>query len=982
MSSGANPIGNLEIIVSADLSELQANLAEIPGLLAGVSGSLDVSAAAGSFDELDQSIKDVGTEAATTEGGLSNLGQKIDDTGESAHEGGLELDGLYDTLISLAEEAGVAFGAYELLKESFEAFAEIQSAQIALTALTGDAAGAALSIENLREMATAEGLDFPSLVTADQRMVALGFSAAQIPAILQAVADAAAATGASFDQTANAVDRLALSGTAGARQLATLGLSLTDLAAALGTTTAGAAAAFKALDEASRVNVLTDALDKYAGVAVAAGQSLSGQWQDTKTQVTTALESIGEALTPIAEKFLTAFSAVAQGTVAVVSGLKNVLQSMQDILDQPSPQGTTWGNLIALATGSFVGSALGAPGAGAGTPSSSVTDVVQQMLKGQGSQQQTSSIPFPESVQKAATADVDQLTAALTAAQTQLGLISTAYKDGYATSEQYAQAQVDVKNAFLDLHPEFQGVQEFALSAADLMGGLKTAVDDTANAFGDTYVDSLDKALSGQQTIDVTINGVTFSLAAGTQAWSDNYDQLTQNADEAKQVADLYPILSDSIDKAASALDDQIKNTVTLTSESKALWNSIDTLDKQGYQSLLKSIPAATAYGGQFHDEVVAQIPDISELQSKLTDATTAYHNIQQATDADGNSVYNNTQQIQAHITQLNADIALMQASGQNTDHLRQEVDQLTQSLQQQPTWWSAMNNAALQVTKTIETQLGSALTSIIDGTSSVAAAFEKMGESVLNIILNTIIKQGITELLNSLSNVDGIIGTIAKDFGGVASQATAAGTSLASATGLGNSAASIGASGTGAIGDTVGTGDTLAGVGGATSSAGGVAGSSISGLISTVSSVVTAVSSVATAIGTFIEGGAENSNLFDIKVTLAGISNILFQMQQMDIGPMANFFAGYPDYLYNVQHADLVNIDDDIQSVANNVSYFLGQVNNTLNSIYNVALLGVGIQAKTAAQGTLNVTLTNTDPKQVAENIATYLGLTAPSFV
>ena len=289
------------------------------------------------------------------------------------------------------------------------------------------------------------------------------------------------------------------------------------------------------------------------------------------------------------------------------------------------------------------------------------------------------------------------------------------------------------------------------------------------------------------------------------------------------------------------------------------------------------------------------------------------------------------------------------------------------------------MNNAALQVTKTIETQLGSALTSIIDGTSSVAAAFEKMGESVLNIILNTIIKQGITELLNSLANVDGLIGTIAKDFGGVASQATAAGTSLASATGLGNSAASIGASGTGAIGDTVGTGDTLAGVGGSTASD---VGSSLSGIISTVSSVVTAVSSIATAIGTFVEGGQENSNLFDIKVTLAGISNILFQIQQRDLDPIQNFFQGYPDYLYNVQHADLVNIDDDIQSVANNVSYFLGQVNNTLNSIYNVALLGVGIQAKTAAQGTLNVTLTNTDPKQVAENIATYLGLTAPSFV
>ena len=958
MSSGANPIGNLSIIVDADLTELQSSLAEIPGLLANVGGNVNVNAATGAFDELGQSIDKVGTSATSAETDLATLGSGLTQAEGGAKETESALGGVTESLTSLAAEAGIAFSAYELLKTSFEDFATIQKAQIALTAMTGDADGAAVSIERLRDLALDNGLNFEALVGADQKMVAFGFDAAQIPRVLQAVADAAAATGNSIDAVANAVDRLAISGTAGARQLATLGLNLQILATAinevnpaLDATATTAAAAFKELDMADRVEVLTDALAKFGGVGQQVGQSLSGQWQDTKTQLEAAFEGIGGALAPLATSFLAFFNEIVKGAMDGIVAIKGLIAAAN--------AGSSGGGLAGTEQAPSYLQGLG--------QQQNLLQYIQSLSAPPNNNPLGGSAPnlAPSStggdIATLAASSVNSAAAAfqklgddLTAAQANLALVNTAMKDGAATAAQQAAAVQAVRDAFVAANPQFKENSEFTLTANDLLG---------------QFTDS-------EKLAAVNIQAVSGQVTAANPAWAEYYQSLVDSAQAAKDAAAGYQQGQDQIVALAAALPKLTDITIKQTGANKDALDSFTKIDNQGYKQLIVDIPAATDLGGQFHDEVVAQIPDVSELQSKLTDATTAYNNIKNATDASGQSLYNNTQQIQAHITQLNADIAVQQSAGNNTDRLRQEVDQLTQSLQQQPTWWTAMNNAALQVTKTIETQLGSALTSIIDGTSSVSAAFEKMGESVLNIILNTIIKQGITELLNSLANVDGIIGTIAKDFGGVASQATAAGTSLASATGLGNSAASIGASGTGAIGDTVGTGDTLAGVGG---SAGSAVGSSISGIISTVSSVVTAVSSIATAIGTFIEGGKENANLFDIKVTLAGISNILFQIQQRDMDPIANFFTGYPDYLYNVQHADLVNIWGELQD---GVTAHLAIVANTLNSIYDVMLLSVGIQAKSAPTGTLNVTLTNTDPKQVAENIAAYLGLTAPGFV
>lgn len=228
---------------------------------------------------------------------LKELGEATDRATES-------LSHMVEGLIQLAEALVVTEALKEFGEEALTTYANIQKATISLTALTGSSEGAKEAIEGLKAIAISDALSFPQLVQAYQRMTAFGFASDQIPGVLKAAANAAAATDKSFEEVSNAIDRMALSGTTSSRQLATLGISLGDLAKALGVTTADAAAAFKALDTGDRLTALSAALQKYGDVAAAVAGSIAGQWQNLKSKTEFVFESVGQALAPVASKLM------------------------------------------------------------------------------------------------------------------------------------------------------------------------------------------------------------------------------------------------------------------------------------------------------------------------------------------------------------------------------------------------------------------------------------------------------------------------------------------------------------------------------------------------------------------------------------------------------------------------------------------------------------------------------------------------------
>jgi len=221
------------------------------------------------------------------------------------------LDSIGERAIDLATELGLVVAAGELLKSAFEDFATVQSAAVAMTALTGSAETANEQIEQAEQLAQDENLPFPALLEATQRMDAFGFSLESIPGALRAAADAAAAVNSSVDQTANVLERMAAAGMAGARQIVQLGLNTKDLAAVMGVAESDITKTFKALDQETRLEVLGMALHKFSGVSEAAAGTLKGEWQGVKNSFEALFKSVGEFLEPLAQNVLAVFKQMA-----------------------------------------------------------------------------------------------------------------------------------------------------------------------------------------------------------------------------------------------------------------------------------------------------------------------------------------------------------------------------------------------------------------------------------------------------------------------------------------------------------------------------------------------------------------------------------------------------------------------------------------------------------------------------------------------
>ena len=317
MGGLADSIGSIAVEITGDYSELQS--------------ALDDAAhyAEQSAEQIADAFNTAGSSADEAAPQVENLGEKTKEAGDKAKESESAFSELGDKVLDLATELGVVIGLAEGIKETFSAFAEVESATVALTALTGSAAIASEQIEQLEQMAVAENLSFPALLEANQRMVAFGFSLEDIPAALQAAADAAAALNSNVAETANAIDRMAASGMAGARQLVSLGLTTADLATVMGVAEEDVKKAFAALDQEPRLEVLTAALAKFAGQSQVAADTLKGQWQGVKNTFEAFFVTLGNFLEPLAKQILTWFQTIARAAEAFVLAIQVNLEKLE-----------------------------------------------------------------------------------------------------------------------------------------------------------------------------------------------------------------------------------------------------------------------------------------------------------------------------------------------------------------------------------------------------------------------------------------------------------------------------------------------------------------------------------------------------------------------------------------------------------------------------------------------------------------------------
>lgn len=298
MGGFSDILGTIAVDIVGDYSQLQA----------------DFNAASASAEQAGQEIASAFNSAgAGASAGMAQIAEgnaAVAASSTVAAEAIEVEEGAVGALLGRLREIGpellAGFGFVEFGKSVIEATGHLQQATVALTALTGSAEEAQGMLAELRDMSDDQALSFPALIEAAQRMEAFGIDTNAIKPALQAAADASVALNRPLGDVADALDRIALSGTLSSRQLATIGVSMHDLAIAMGTTDDQSKTLFADLDESTRIEVLTTAIENvknFQGLAEKAKDTIPGMTQQIKNAWETAFQDIGTALAPVIAAF-------------------------------------------------------------------------------------------------------------------------------------------------------------------------------------------------------------------------------------------------------------------------------------------------------------------------------------------------------------------------------------------------------------------------------------------------------------------------------------------------------------------------------------------------------------------------------------------------------------------------------------------------------------------------------------------------------
>lgn len=273
----------------------------------------------------------IGSLGIQIEADASDLPGQYDAAVAASEEAAGRIAQAFESLVGVGEALAITEGLKEFGQEALNAYGTVQSVTIGLTQLTKSASEANDIIEQIKTLAATEPFAFPDIAPTVQKMVALGVSAEQIPAVMQAVGDSSAATGNSFDGVANSLDRMALSGTVSSRSLVQLGISTADLGRVMGVSADEVKTAFAALDQSERIDILTQALDKFAGAAKAQADGIAGQWQIFQNKFEEVMVSVGQAVAPAVSDILKFGSEVLQVAHGVVDAFNTLPGPIKEV---------------------------------------------------------------------------------------------------------------------------------------------------------------------------------------------------------------------------------------------------------------------------------------------------------------------------------------------------------------------------------------------------------------------------------------------------------------------------------------------------------------------------------------------------------------------------------------------------------------------------------------------------------------------------
>lgn len=331
-----------------------------------------IEATSAAFGSLDDNFKKIGDDAETAGASVEHVGEGVKHAGEAAQEAGNQFEALAEHALHFLEMVGVTLAFEEIAREALLAVSATQQLEQSLTFFTGSAATAAADIEQLKTAAIGLHVPFEQMFADMQRIgPALGGFQAALP-LFEGAANAAHALGLSFDEMVSKLDRMALSGVASARVLASIQLSVKDLDEATKSLNLGDA--FKDLTTvADRVSVLDEVMKKFAGDNELYAETLKAKWTDFRNQFGLAMDGIGTALEPIAAALLEFVSTVLQDLVPVFSALASLSSSvvapaLRDLSDAFKGLSEMFGgaNLVAIvaATTAIFGFGTAVQGAG------------------------------------------------------------------------------------------------------------------------------------------------------------------------------------------------------------------------------------------------------------------------------------------------------------------------------------------------------------------------------------------------------------------------------------------------------------------------------------------------------------------------------------------------------------------------------------------------------------------------------------------
>jgi len=308
-----------------EIEELKALIeaAEADPVHVNVDGE-EIEAAKERVDELEQSLLDLQATAANSE--LNMLKDLAGDADEAKNS----IDGVTESASGLEGAMGALAGAAAAagLMEMVDTAGNISDSWNRLELTFGGVSDSMK--QSIDSAAAATGRSGGTIRGYFNQMGIAGVTNTDLLSrSFEALSGRAYQTGNSIESMENVMQRMVLSGNAGARQLTQLGISTEDLGRAMGVSADEASKAFQALSQEDRLRVLTQAM----GDGKQANEDYKNSWQGVKDQASAAFAGLmGAVGTPILQMLIPAMKLATNVVKTLSSGFKALPGPLQAVI--------------------------------------------------------------------------------------------------------------------------------------------------------------------------------------------------------------------------------------------------------------------------------------------------------------------------------------------------------------------------------------------------------------------------------------------------------------------------------------------------------------------------------------------------------------------------------------------------------------------------------------------------------------------------